>query len=578
MGRLPVVGETFGRYRLLELLGEGGMGVVHVAHDEQLNRKVALKLVLPRHAADPEFRSRFAREAEAQARLESSHVVRVYDYGEHDGVLFLCTQYVEGGDLAAQVAAAGPLAPALAVDLTQQVLSGLEEAHQAGVVHRDVKPANVLLRRRGEGVQAYLCDFGIATMAGQGLTRTGQVIGSLPWMAPERHYGTEPGEVGDVYSAGCVLWFALTGSAPYVGSDGEVMMGHIEGPVPQLPGRSAFVRRANAVLVKALAKHPQDRYPSAAAMAADLRGLAAIAPGAIRLADATVIRPVATTPATAPRTVPRRAAVLRRHWLLPAVATVSLLAAVAGGLAVRSFVEDDPQLAAGATRVDLGGRTVTLQPRRTLSPVPATHTRHEGGAARDVAGSIAGPAPVVGDVEVAGSAGGSGGGARSVPTGAAAPVDRYRCWNGSTAVTLGDCGWPTGVAGATWMVDNVGSCYHATPNDPRVPNDDSWGCHVSGLSTTIYVDRATSVSAARSYLLSAIKDPDKSWAWSDGWQFSSNATDSSPRWRFGRYWQGPDGAAWFIYVSTTTAAERDDAVNAVKYHCRPRSDIQGVPL
>lgn len=211
MSRLPGPGETFGRYLLERELGQGGMGVVYAAVDTVLGRRVALKIVAPHLARDEEFRTRFAREAATQARLDSAHVVSIYDHGEHDGILYISTQLIDGVDLATLVAQRGALDPAMAVAVTEQLLAGLADAHRADVVHRDVKPANVLVTKEGA---AYLCDFGIATTAGQGLTRTGQVIGSLPWMAPERHYGKEAGPAGDVYSAGCLFWYALTGAAP----------------------------------------------------------------------------------------------------------------------------------------------------------------------------------------------------------------------------------------------------------------------------------------------------------------------------------------------------------------------------
>lgn len=589
MSRLPVVGETFGRYRLLEQLGAGGMGVVYAALDQVLNRKVALKVVLPHHAADPEFRSRFAREAETQARLDSAHVVRVYDYGEHDGVLFLCTQLVEGGDLASRVGAGGALAPALAVEVTAQVLDGLEEAHRAGVVHRDVKPANVLLRQQGGGVTALLCDFGIATMAGQALTQAGQVIGSLPWMAPERHYGEDPGPVGDVYSAGCVLFYALTGAAPYTGTDGEVMMGHLEGEVPQLAGRSAFVRKANAVLARSLAKDPAGRYPSAAAMAADLRALAGVTPGEARVggAETTVLRAAVARPTTGPRAtaqLPNR----RPAWVPVAVAAAVALLLVAGGLGLRAVLDDEPALAAGATPIEVAGRTIIVQPTRTIGPLdPVRGETEAAGGSGAVDGEFggatggdvaAGSGSLIGEGDAAGSA---GSGSRS---GSGTSVTRahyaYRCWDSASHLTndLATCGIPTGRTGAEWMQSAYsGGCYVASPGAPMV---ESYGC--SYARGTFYVMRATDASSAANWLRQRMPEDriDNDWYTGTvraGSAYQGTAVINGTRhYRWGAAY-AISGGTWLVYVDATSSAGRLDGRNAMDGHYRHINWVRGAP-
>src|SRR5580693_1740886 len=179
----PVEGTPFGRYRLIELLGRGGMGEVWRAHDTSTNRIVAIKLLPPHLAQDDMFVKRFRREAEAAARLNSPHIIPIHDYGEIDGRLYVNMRLVEGRDLQ-EVLADGPLEPGRAVRIVEQVAKALHAAHKIGLVHRDVKPSNILL---DEDDFAYLIDFGIARAADETrLTGTGGVIGSWPYMSPER--------------------------------------------------------------------------------------------------------------------------------------------------------------------------------------------------------------------------------------------------------------------------------------------------------------------------------------------------------------------------------------------------------
>ncbi|WP_180923822.1 serine/threonine-protein kinase [Nocardioides marinisabuli] len=305
MIRMPSVGDDVGRYRLVRQLGHGGMGIVYAAHDTTLDREVALKVISPQLAEDPEYRVRFQREALALSRMDSPHVVAVHDHGEVDGCLFLVTQLVPDGDLLQRLRAEGALAPGAGLDLVAQVLLGLEDAHRAGIVHRDVKPSNVLLRRRGERTEAFLCDFGIATLPGAEVTRTGGLVGSFPYMAPERHQGRTAGVPGDVYATGCLLWHVLTGSAPYAGTDVEIAMAHLQAPVPQLPGGDAFARGLNRVLARAMHKDPAARYASARAMRLDLEAVRSGRPPWSRCPST----PRSGTP-SAPRRPPRRYAVV----------------------------------------------------------------------------------------------------------------------------------------------------------------------------------------------------------------------------------------------------------------------------
>ncbi|WP_134738598.1 protein kinase [Nocardioides sp. 503] len=268
--------QSVGRYRIDAVLGSGAMGVVYAATDTTLGRTVAMKVMSGALAASPEFRARFRREAEVLARLDSPHVVSIYDHGEADGLPYLITQLVAGGDLGVLLSARGPLPPRLALRVCAQVAQALAAAHAVGVVHRDVKPSNVLLRDPDAAdLHAYLCDFGIAqTDAGDAtaLTQAGGVAGTWGYLAPERGRGAPASPASDVYALGCVLWAALSGAPPYTGSDIEIALAHERGPVPRLATDSALARGLNRVLARTLAKDPAKR-PDAATLRAELLAL-----------------------------------------------------------------------------------------------------------------------------------------------------------------------------------------------------------------------------------------------------------------------------------------------------------------
>jgi serine/threonine protein kinase len=280
-GGFPEPGEMFGPYRVVRRLGFGGMGVVFEAMDGTLNRPVALKVISSHLAEDPGFRARFVREAQAQASVRSPHVVTVHSFGEAEGRLYIATELVDAGDLGRLVHEHGAPPLATALDIIAQVASGLADAHAAGLVHRDIKPANVLLRHREHGVQAYLADFGIARQVGAeltGLTVVGGTVGTPSYMAPELHTGAQAGVESDIYSLGCLLWAAITGTAPFTGlSDYQIVSAHLEQPVPQLRPGTPAADAVNRVLVRSLAKLPGDRYAGAAAMSRDLRAAASLA-------------------------------------------------------------------------------------------------------------------------------------------------------------------------------------------------------------------------------------------------------------------------------------------------------------
>jgi serine/threonine-protein kinase len=268
--REPVEGTPFGRYQLIELLGRGGMGEVWRAHDTELDRVVALKMLLPHFTQDPEFVTRFRREARAAARLDDPHVVPIHDVGEIDGRLYVTMRLINGVDLHTLLDD-GPLDAGRAVYVIEQVASALHSAHQAGLVHRDVKPSNILLAQNDF---AYLIDFGIARATGEtGLTSVGSTLGTWSYMAPERFGDGEIGPGCDVYALACVLYECLTGELPFPGTTLEqIAVGHMVMPPPKpSEDRDTVPTALDDVVAIGLAKQPTDRYQSTVEMAAAAR-------------------------------------------------------------------------------------------------------------------------------------------------------------------------------------------------------------------------------------------------------------------------------------------------------------------
>ena len=264
--------EQFGPYRIEGLLGRGGMGEVHRAYDTAHDRVVALKLLSGPNATDEAFRARFRRESQIVARLREPHVIPIHAYGEIDGQLYLDMRLVEGQDLK-ELLAGGPLTPERAAGIVEQVAGALDAAHVDGLVHRDVKPSNVLVTSADF---VYLVDFGIArSMSGEGtsITGTGNVIGTLDYMAPERFGDAPITGLVDVYALACVFFECLTGARPFPAEGAVAQMGaHLTAPPPVLSqARPGLPVALDAVVARGMAKNPADRYPTAAAFAGAVR-------------------------------------------------------------------------------------------------------------------------------------------------------------------------------------------------------------------------------------------------------------------------------------------------------------------
>jgi len=271
--------ERFGHYELQSLIGRGGMGEVYLAHDGQRNRDVALKLLPEALGAGHEFERRFRREAHAAAQLREPHVIPIHDYGEVDGRLYIDMRLVEGRSLAALLAEGDALAPERAVALVAQVAEALDAAHQSGLVHRDVKPANILVTPSDF---VYVADFGLAYTSGQTqshATKTGVGAGTLDYMAPERFTNGELGPRTDIYSLACVLFECLTAEKPFPGGDlPSQVYAHVY-LEPRLPSdiRSAVPADLDAVVARGMAKEPSDRFATAGELARAARNALPVA-------------------------------------------------------------------------------------------------------------------------------------------------------------------------------------------------------------------------------------------------------------------------------------------------------------
>ena len=337
-----------GRYELEDLLGVGGMSSVYRARDRVLERSVALKILHEQYSSDPAYVERFRREARAIAKLSHPNIVTVIDRGEFEGRQFIVFEYVRGETLKQLATREAPLPPDRALALVHQVARGLAFAHEHGIVHRDVKPHNVLVDADGA---AKVTDFGIARSLGgpdDGLTQTGTVLGTGAYISPEQAIGRRADERSDQYSLGALLYELLTGRIPYEGeSIVAVATRHVRDPVPAVQDeRPEISPRIDALIRRAMAKRPEDRFPSTDAMIAAIEAClaGAVAP---RATDETaqdgatqvIAAPAPVLDPRPPRERPRRRRRRRFPWRL--VAGLAVLALGAGLLAYFVRSQDD---------------------------------------------------------------------------------------------------------------------------------------------------------------------------------------------------------------------------------------------
>jgi tRNA A-37 threonylcarbamoyl transferase component Bud32 len=317
------VGTAFGKYNITGLLGKGGMGEVYEAFDTEKNRPVALKILADALSNDATFRTRFQRESRAAAVLQEPHVIPIHDWGEIDGKLYIDMRLVQGQTLD-DLVAKGPLDPSRAVAIIGQVGAALDAAHAEGLMHRDVKPHNIIVTPADF---AYLVDFGIAEARGDTrLTTAGTPIGTFNYMAPERFTEQEATPAVDVYALACVLYEALTGDSPFARDSLEnLAAAHLASPPPRPSVTNARVPASfDAVIARGMAKDPDDRYGTAG-------GLVRAAQRALEGGKHTLVLPPGGGPAD-PMEAPAERYV-KRGWLLPTVIAVAA-ALILGGIGV----------------------------------------------------------------------------------------------------------------------------------------------------------------------------------------------------------------------------------------------------
>ncbi|HZD86401.1 MAG TPA: Stk1 family PASTA domain-containing Ser/Thr kinase [Gaiellaceae bacterium] len=297
-----------GRYRIVRKLGAGGMADVYLAEDQELGRRIAIKILNDRHANDDQFIERFRREAKNAAALNHPNIVSIYDRGEAEDTYYIAMEYLDGRSLKELIVGHGPAPPKVAVEYARQILSALRFAHRHGIVHRDIKPHNVLVDREG---RVKVTDFGIARAGTSQMTEAGSIVGTAQYLSPEQARGGDVDPRSDLYSLGVVLYELLTGETPFEGDTPvEIAMKHLsKAPEPPSSLRPGLPRELDMVVMRALAKDPEDRYQSADEMEADLERVVRGAPvSAVTAESATQVMkvPAYVGPASATMIAPPR--------------------------------------------------------------------------------------------------------------------------------------------------------------------------------------------------------------------------------------------------------------------------------
>ncbi|WP_258905693.1 serine/threonine-protein kinase [Actinokineospora sp. UTMC 2448] len=397
-----LTGRRLGHYRIDGVLGKGGMSVMYRATDVRLGRKVALKIIAEHLTADPEFRERFVDEARNTSAIDHANVVPLYDFGEVDGLLYIAMRLVDGSDMASLIAD-GPMSPQRTLALLAQVAEALDNLHDRGLVHLDVKPANVLVTARESTAEhVYLADFGLTRRGATGhRTRGGDFLGSPTYAAPEHLRGEPVDGRTDAYSLACVLFACLTGRPPFTGQVPDVIQGHLHREVPAVTDQVVLPPAIDDIVRRGMAKTPGQRFANCRELVAAARqalGAAAqsTAPPARRPAGP---RPPQGQPMRAPQPPPRpphrpaepvrlrpptpigasafREEKTRARWVAPvAVGAVAIGVIVAVVLILTSSdggTEPGPSTTAPSIQVGPGGesaeQTTTTTPRATLPDI-----------------------------------------------------------------------------------------------------------------------------------------------------------------------------------------------------------------
>jgi tRNA A-37 threonylcarbamoyl transferase component Bud32 len=403
----PRIDTEFAGYHIEALIGRGGMGAVYRARHLRLGRHVALKVLIPDLAEDATFRERFIRESQMAAGFEHPNVIPIYDADEEDGVLYIAMRYVEGSDLKSVLERKGALSPERTLSIIEQTASALDAAHSRGLVHRDVKPANILIADPGDRV--YLTDFGVAKQTtSSGLTKTGWFLGTVNYAAPEQIEGKPVSPATDVYALGCVVYECLAGSAPFVKeSDVAVIHAHLLEPPPALSGNRPDLPAAlDTVVSTALAKAPQLRYATCAALVGALRGaLVEAVPARTEAAGAVpetrAAAPAETAPtlpptveAAPPATEPLAAGAPpppSRRWLVPLLVALGALVVAGAAFGIVLLATGDGEPGAQPTTVQQPttepAAATTTEPAAatTTEPAPTTTAQEQVDRARNLA-------------------------------------------------------------------------------------------------------------------------------------------------------------------------------------------------